>query len=69
MILCFTQSTRIAAVILFLVLAVAGGWLFLQTADLFHQLVIVGAFSVALILCGYVFWINLRIDRLRLQKG
>lgn len=67
--LCFIGSTRIAAFVLFSATLGIGALFFLQTSSLTHQVAIVIAFGLPLILCGYVFRINMRIDSLRLQKG
>lgn len=67
--LCFINQTRFIAVLFSLANLGVATLFFLRTFDHRYQAGIAVSFGLWLIVCFYMFRINTKVDRLRIQKG
>lgn len=67
--LCYINQTRVVAVLFSLISLAVATLFFLQTFDSEHQAGIAVSFGLWLIVSFYLFRVNTKVERLRIQKG
>lgn len=67
--LIFINKTRIVAAVLSIMTLALSALSLAQTNDPIHQGAVAAGFGIWLVLCAFMFRMNVNVDRLRIHKG
>lgn len=65
----FVNKSRIVVAVLSAVLLILAALSLAQTYDPIHQGAVAAGFGICLVLCLFLFRMNVNVDRLRIHKG